>query len=108
MLAEFRQLVHMILLARDVFMYLGLRSAYQSSHSTKTSVIHFKSSHFHMSGKSQTMGDIGKSPDICPRFDVFISDRCHFYLSGESGELERNNLEVCGNELKLSPTFLTV
>ena len=46
--------------------------------------------------------DIGKSPDVCPRFEVSIDDRRQFYLSGWDWgggggewetEQERSNLE---------------
>ena len=32
--------------------------------------------------------DIEKSPDVCPKFEVFVGDKGHFYFLGGSGELE--------------------
>ena len=70
---------------------------------------------FHISEKSQTIADFtvsqpsqiflrdGKSPDICPRFEVFVGDRHHFYLSGEVGNWSKA-IERIGNELELSLT----
>lgn len=74
---------------------------------------------FHLSEKSQTIADFtasrlsqillrdGKSPGICPGFEVFIGDRCHFYMSGEVGNW-RKAIERIGNKLKLLLTSLAV
>ena len=47
----------------------------------------FIKSSFHMSEKSQTIGDftLSRQSHILPRYREFIGDRCRFYLSGWGG-----------------------